>query len=176
MTAGFLEQAVHVERNARQVAEILKQGEYREENHHRRQHYADYPGGSPVQPQHKHTVQPSWCMERFEPGGQIALDPAEERSQPARRVVGTGNRNPEDETKSGEHDREAPELRGNDPVQLVGAAELFLITVGDGIAADSCRHPVYTGDNFVADRTAAGQLTGCRQQGIEGVRPFSGMQ
>ncbi|MNJ04877.1 hypothetical protein D3C73_1658440 [compost metagenome] len=53
-------------------------------------------------------MQPGGSVHCFKTGGQITFDPAEEGSEPARRIIGSGNRNPEDEAEAGKHDGEAP--------------------------------------------------------------------
>ena len=48
--AGLAEEVVEVERDPRQIAEVLQQREEREEDRHRREHDGDDPGGRQVEP------------------------------------------------------------------------------------------------------------------------------
>ncbi|MNV83537.1 hypothetical protein D3C71_1773510 [compost metagenome] len=65
-------------------------------------------------------MQPVGCVNRLESGGDVSLEVAEHRSQPAGRVIRPGYRDPEHGAENGQHNRESPYFGGNDAIQLMG--------------------------------------------------------
>ena len=67
------EGAVKIERNSRQIAEILEESEQREENCHRRQHNGNYPRENAVEAENERIMDNAGKSRGEQPAGQDVL-------------------------------------------------------------------------------------------------------
>ena len=116
--AGAAEERVEVERDARQVAEVLEQRKDRKEDRHGRQHHRHHPGGCQVDTVEEQAAQPPGETNRVAEFLQDRVRRVDQkRCQQAGRNVRSFDRDPEDRRQDRQHHREAEPPRGEQPIE-----------------------------------------------------------
>ncbi len=136
MRARLAEEIVEVEGDARQIAEVLQQGEERKENRHWRQHDRNDPGQGPVDPFYQQTCHPFGGGNPAEEFQQEALHPEQSVGDQGGRHVGARNRDPEDAEQHQDHDGDAGRFRGQNMIDFAVPLGVLLLFIDDGFAAE----------------------------------------
>ena len=143
--AGLLENAVEIEGDAREVAEVFEQGEERKENGHGRQHDADDPRAGKIHAVDEESGQPRPQAE----GEGLGFEPRmhgvdEQRGEQARGDVRTLDGDPQGQGEEKGHGRNAGPASGQDAVEAALPSELRRIAGGAHVAGGQ-------GGGFAAD-------------------------